>query len=116
VVRLREQEQLPFKQIAKHLGVCVPTVSRAYDYARPDAVRVAAETGRRMQRGSCARLPEAVRERIRAGLKAGRRQADIAADVGCSICTVALEQKRLRAQSGNAKIPRRRHENRRAAA
>jgi hypothetical protein len=78
------------------------TVTRAYDHRRPEAVRAAAERGRRPQRGQYSRLGPSAFERVRAGLIAGAHPRDIAADVGCGVSTV----NRVRTEMRQADEPR----------
>jgi hypothetical protein len=47
VVRLREEDLLPFEEIVRRLGITKTRASRAYDRLRPEAVRQSAKTGKR---------------------------------------------------------------------
>jgi hypothetical protein len=56
VARLRDDEQLPFLQIADRLRVDPSTVTRAYDLAHPELLKAAEKTGRTPVRGGHSRL------------------------------------------------------------
>ena len=88
VATLRESKGMSFAKIAAKLEVGEATVHRAYDYARPDAVRKAAESGEAPRRGSYSHLGEEVHGKIRTMLTAGKKPKEIAAKVGCSTSTV----------------------------
>jgi hypothetical protein len=83
VARMRDEELKPFAQIAAEKGVGYETVCRAYDYARPEAVREAAEKGKSPQRGRYSHLGPEKFEEIRKLLREGKKDAEIADAVGC---------------------------------
>lgn len=96
IVRLRDEEKWAFRKIAKRYGVNPTTVARAYDRARPELVRNAAEKGRMPKRGSYTQLPLEVFDQIRAGLANGKNPEEIAVEVGCgrsTVCRVRQEMK-----------------------
>jgi IS30 family transposase len=95
IVHLRDQQRLPFREIARRLGVSKATAGRAYDYLRPNAVREAAARGTRPQRGRYRHLPKETVERIKSMLRAGCSLKEIAGAVGCSENTVRRERRRL---------------------
>jgi IS30 family transposase len=103
VVRLRDNQHLPFKEIGQRLGVCATTVIRAYDQGNPYPVRDAAERGKKPRRGTYSHLPQQAFERIRAGLAAGHAAAKIAADVECGVSTVYREKRKSLANSAARK-------------
>ncbi|OAI50236.1 hypothetical protein AYO44_17970 [Planctomycetaceae bacterium SCGC AG-212-F19] len=99
VVRLREEQGLPFKRIARALGVSGNTVTRAYDFARPEATDEAAAHGCKPQRGSYSRLGPNKNEQIRAKLRAGDHPCEIATAVGCSASMVYRVRRSLECDS-----------------
>ena len=88
VVRLRDQEKISFRRMAKQFGVKESTVHRAHDYARPEAVRAAAELGKSPSRGHYSHLGEEVYVKIRELLRAGGKPNDVARQAGCGESTV----------------------------
>ncbi len=99
VVRMRNEEKRPFEQIACMLGVGIATVCRAYDFGCPDAVRKAAEEGKKPRRGSASRLGEAKFAEIRKMLREGKKDGEIAAAVGCGKSTVGRERLKMHAEA-----------------
>jgi hypothetical protein len=104
VARLRDQEKMPFIEIAKRLHAAESTVTRAYDLAHQSAVEAAAKAGRTPNRGRCIG-DEKLKERIRDLLKRGRRPADIARRLSCSAKLAYYQQQlmRLESQKSSAK-------------
>jgi DNA invertase Pin-like site-specific DNA recombinase len=99
VVRMRNEEKKPFDEIASILGVGIATVCRAYDFGCPDAVREAAEEGKMPRRGSASRLGEAKFVEIRKMLRDGKKDAEVAAAVGCGKSTVGRERRKMQAEA-----------------
>jgi transposase len=98
VVRLYEKEKMPFARIAVRLGVCGSTVRRAYDHARPEAVRKAAEDGEEPCRGQRLYRDEAEHRKIRKMLVAGLKAAEIAAKAHCGTSTVYRVRREMEAE------------------
>jgi DNA invertase Pin-like site-specific DNA recombinase len=96
---MRDIKQKSFSKIARLLGVSVDTVTRAYDHARPAAVREAAERGERPRRGRYSHLGPEVHERIREGFVADERPEDVARAAGCSVQTVYRLYSRMRSSA-----------------
>lgn len=88
VAHKRDVDKMSFAKLAKHFGVSKATISRAYDHARPEAVRTASETGTVPRRGSYSHLGEPKKEQIRKLLQKGVRAAQVAEKVGCGASTV----------------------------
>lgn len=101
VTALREKKREPFSRISAELGICGSTARRAYDYARPDAARKAAERGEKPNRGASDRLGDSKRKKIRALLNEGKGPAEIASKVGCGTSTVRRIGKEMRAAAAN---------------
>jgi DNA invertase Pin-like site-specific DNA recombinase len=101
VVRLRDEEGLTFTKIARRFDVCSGTVVRAYDRERPEAVRDAAERGRRPVRGRYSRLKPDAKDKIAAGFKVGQRREEIARNAGCSVSTVYRIRDQMRSKLKN---------------
>ncbi|MDZ4686119.1 MAG: hypothetical protein SH850_13710 [Planctomycetaceae bacterium] len=99
VVRLRDEEQLPFSEIGRRLQISIVVAQRAYDWLRPDAVQEAIVAGRRPERGRSTRLPRSTFETI-ARLAAEDRPAhEIAKIAGCSRQTVQRQLAKIKAES-----------------
>ena len=99
VVRMRDIELMPFAEIAAKLGVGKSTVTRAYDEARPEAVREAAENGQKPRRGRSTRLPLQVFQEIRRLLSEGKKPKDIAAQLNCGQSTVNRERRAMKEET-----------------
>jgi hypothetical protein len=99
VVRMRNEEKLQFEQIAAIKKVGIATVFRAYDFGCPDAVRKAAEEGTKPRRGSASRLGEAKFVEIRRLLREGKKDAEVAAIVGCGQSTVARVRRAMKVET-----------------
>ncbi len=99
VVRMRDQDRMSFAKIAAKLGVSLSTVTRAYDDARPDAVRKAAANGTLPQRGTYSHLGEDVFHKIRAMLREGRKPKEIAEALGCGTSTVHRTRRAMNAEA-----------------
>ena len=97
VARLRDDEKVSFKEMARRFRVGESTISRAYDHSHPETVRIAANKGEIPKRGRYSHLAADKFQRIKLALAAGKSAIDIAADVACSINTVYREKRRLRA-------------------
>ena len=97
VTALREKKREPFSRIADKLDISGNTARRAYDYVRPDAVRKAAESGERPNRGKSDRLGDGKRKKIRKLLDEGKKPGEIAVKVGCGENTVRRVQKQMQA-------------------
>jgi DNA invertase Pin-like site-specific DNA recombinase len=98
VARLRDQEKLPFVDIAQRLKAAESTVTRAYDLAHQAAVEAAAEDGCTPDRGRCVG-DEKLKERIRALLTSGRRPAEIARFLRCNAKLVYYQRRLMRLES-----------------
>jgi DNA invertase Pin-like site-specific DNA recombinase len=98
VARLRDQEKLPFVEIAKRVQASESTVTSAYDLAHQEAVEAAAEDGRTPDRGRCVG-DEKLKERIRALLTSGRRPAEIARSLRCNAKLVYYQRRLMRLES-----------------
>ena len=98
VVRMRDVKLKPFSQIAAEKGVSYETVCRAYDHVRPEAVREAAEKGETPKRGHYSRLGAEKFDEIRKLLREGKKDAEVAAKVGCGHSTVARERHKMKAE------------------
>jgi transposase-like protein len=61
---------------------------KAYDYARPDIIKLAMDSESPPDRDKRSRLSVAEKQRIVAEFAAGKSKAEIAKAVGCSIQTV----------------------------
>lgn len=103
VVRLREQQRLSFGKIAKLLKVHTCTATRAYDHAKPEAVRDAAEQGKRPSRGHCSRFGGSILDQIRVELRAGRKPAEIGRILGCGRSIVDRVKKAMDADARASK-------------
>jgi site-specific DNA recombinase len=92
---------MSFKRIAVKLSVGAQTVRRAYDHARPEAVREAAERGELPRRGQYSHLGEEVYNKIRELLSKDidAPAATIAAVLGCGASTVNRERRKMKAES-----------------
>ena len=99
VVRMRDQDKIPFKQIAIIKKVGLATVCRAYDYGRPEAVREAAEKGETPRRGRYTHLGQEKFEEIRKMLGEGKKDPEIAAKVGCGTSTVGRVRRQMQAEA-----------------
>lgn len=99
VVRMRDVKRMSFTKIAARLGVGRSTVTRAYDEARPEAVREAAESGQKPRRGRSTRLPLQVFQEIRRLLLEGKKPKDIAAQLNCGESTVKRERRAMREEA-----------------
>jgi transposase len=99
VVRMRNKEKKPFEQIASIMKVGIATVCRAYDFACPDAVREAAEEGKKPRRGSSPRIGEEKVEEIRKMLREGKKDPEVAAKVGCGTSTVGRVRRKMKAEA-----------------
>lgn len=103
VARLRDEEKMTFPRIAKAFGVHEATTRRAYDHARPQAVREAAATGDTPNRGTYSHLPQDIFKTIRELLLEGKMTAaEIAAKAGCSANTVYRVRRKMKSESGEA--------------
>ena len=103
VAHLRDVDKKPFAQLARELKVGLGTVQRAYDAAHQGEVREAAERGERPDRGRWSILGEEKYRQIRQMLGEGRKDAEIAAEVGCGVSTVGRERRKMQAEAdGNA--------------
>jgi hypothetical protein len=98
VAKLRDQEKLPFSEIADRLHIAESTATRAYDLANPTAVNSAAQEGRTPDRGRCVG-DEKLKEQIRTSLKSGRRPAEIARSLECNAKLVYYQRKLMRLES-----------------
>jgi hypothetical protein len=98
VATLRDQEKLPFSEIAERLHIAESTATRAYDLANPTAVNSAAQQGRKPDRGRCVG-DEKLKEEIRTLLKIGRRPAEIARSLECNAKLVYYQRKLMRLES-----------------
>jgi DNA invertase Pin-like site-specific DNA recombinase len=99
VAYLRDVKNVPFRKIAAQLKVGASTVYRAYDSAHQDAVREAAERGERPNRGRYSHLGEDVYQQIRQMLHEGKKDAEIAATVGCGTSTVGRVRRKMSAKA-----------------
>lgn len=99
VVEMRDQN-VSFARIAIHLKLSPGTVRRAYDYARPETVRAAAEDSTKVVRGKYSHLPAETFAKIRQRIRDGAKDRQIAAEVGCSPNTVARARKKLQTEEG----------------
>jgi DNA invertase Pin-like site-specific DNA recombinase len=102
VIHKRDQEHIPFTQIAAELGVGRHMVCRAYDYGRPETVSEASEKGVAPRRGRHSRIGEDVVQKIRELLRKSEKPKDIAQQLSCGVSTVYREWRRVKAeQNGN---------------
>jgi DNA invertase Pin-like site-specific DNA recombinase len=101
VVQLRDKKR-SIKKIAKELNVSEQTVRRAYDDARPEAVKEAAENGERPRRGSYSHLGEDKLQEIRTRLAAGEKPPAVAKQVGCGSSTVYRIKDQMKQEPGGA--------------
>mgnify|MGYP000573351674 CR=1 FL=1 len=101
VARLREKEKMPFPRIAEAMKVSQATAIRAFDYARPEAVRKAAENGQRPDRGRYSRLGQDIFQQIRNLLGQGMKVTEIAKQVGCGLSTVYRQRQRMQVKAGD---------------
>ncbi|MDB5334819.1 MAG: hypothetical protein JWN70_438 [Planctomycetaceae bacterium] len=92
VVAMKDQK-ISFAKIAAKLKIGQGTVRRAYDYARPEAVISAAENSTTVERGRYCHLPPETFASIRQKIDEGKKDPQIAADVGCSRSTVRRVRK-----------------------
>jgi hypothetical protein len=99
VVAMKEKEKMPFKQIAAKLGVSKSTACRAFDLARPEAVREAVEQGKKPHRGQYSHLGEATKEKVRDLLRQGKSPSAIAAETGCGTSTVRRIRDEMQAKA-----------------
>jgi transposase len=99
VVRMRNVEKKPFEEIASILKVGIATVCRAYDFGCPDAVREAAEEGKKPRRGSSSRIGEEKVEEIRKMLREGKKDPEVAAKVGCGTSTVGRVRRKMKSEA-----------------
>ncbi len=95
VVELRDQK-MKFSEIAALLKVSKATVSRAYDFARPESVQTAAEDATRVSRGTYKHLQAKTFDEIRRQIAEGASDSQIAANVKCSRSTVIRVRKESR--------------------
>jgi site-specific DNA recombinase len=100
VAHLRDQKKMSFLRIAEKLVVSESTVRRAYDLARPEIVREAAERGEIPRRGRYSHLGEDKYQMIRQLLGAGEKPVAIAASVGCGTRTVYRIWRQMRGRGG----------------
>jgi DNA invertase Pin-like site-specific DNA recombinase len=96
VVRLRNEELLSFARIGKRLGISTATAVRAYDYACPSAVQVAATSGQMPRRGAYSHIGPTIYGRIKAAVEAGQRPSEIARTMGCGQSTVYRVMRKCR--------------------
>jgi len=99
VASLREKQKMSFKRIVAELGVGAGTVRRAYDFARPEAVREAAERGESPRRGQYSHLGEEVYQKIRELLAKDTPVTVITAEVGCGNSTVYRVRRQMQAKT-----------------
>ena len=104
VAYLRDEKRMSFVKIGAQLGVSDGTVRRAYDHARPEAVREAAEKGRIPWRGRYSNLDEAVFQEIRRMLRAGTKPKEIAKTLGCGTSTVYRVRGEMNAETGEDQV------------
>ena len=86
---------MSFKKIAAKLAVSESTVLRAYDSQHRETARAAAERGETPCRGRYSHLGEDVYQQIRALLRAGKKPAEVAAQVGCGKSTVYRVRRKM---------------------
>jgi hypothetical protein len=96
---MRDNQKISFVKIAKILTVGYGTVRRAYDYARLDIVRKAAERGETPHRGQYSHLGIDTYSKIRELLHAGQKPGKIAAKLQCGASTVRRVQKQMQAEA-----------------
>lgn len=96
VAWLHDVEGKPFKWIAEYLDVSTVMVTKAYDFAHPELIREAVESGGAPRRANNSPLGKAKKDRIHEMIRNGARSRDIVAETGCSWNTVARERMRLR--------------------
>jgi len=95
VAALRDEQRMPFKQIARKLHVGEATARRAYDHIRPEAARAAAESGTRPKRGSYFIIGNERFRQICELLPTGQPVTEIARKAGCSVNTVYRVKQQL---------------------
>jgi hypothetical protein len=101
VADLKDQK-VSFAQIAERLNVGLHTVKRAYDHARPESVREAAENSTTVNRGRYSHLPADIFAAIRQKISEGESDYQIAEAVGASRSTVRRFRKELEADEARA--------------
>jgi hypothetical protein len=99
IARMRDEDHKSFVKIAAEKGVSPQTARRAYDTARPEAVREAAEKGQPPQRGRYSHLGADVFRRIRELLCEGKKDTDIVAEVHCGKSTVGRVRRQMKAEA-----------------
>ena len=96
---MRDEDHKSFPKIAAEKGISEATARRAYDTARPEAVREAAEKGQPPQRGRYSHLGAQRLRRIRELLCDGKKDTDIAAEVHCGKSTVGRVRRQMKAKA-----------------
>jgi uncharacterized protein YerC len=97
---MRDEDHKSFVKIAAEKGISEATARRAYDNARPEAVREAAEKGQSPQRGRYSHLGADIFRRIRELLcEKKKNDAEIAAEVHCGNSTVGRVRRQMKAEA-----------------